>query len=124
MKGLTIDFAPPKTLIVKIQGAFNPEMVTAYFNRLVELKDSADIDKPNAVFDLSELGEIPPQTREILRKRGAKYPMGHVALVGASTKIRIMSGLILKMIPTVEHSKFFDTKEEAISWMDDHNSEG
>jgi hypothetical protein len=73
--------------------------------------------KVKVLIDVSELEDIPPKAREALRKGGLLYPMSKVAAFGASTKRRIMAGLILKMIPNVDTSKFMETEEEARAWL-------
>ena len=67
--------------------------------------------------DASELIEVGPKTREALRKGGGKFLMSKVVILGASAKIRILAGLILKMLPNVDKSAYFKTASEARTWL-------
>lgn len=108
-------FEPPNLLIMRLKGKWTKE-------ELLEMNDTALNlvgEKREIIYlaDLAELTEVPPETREALIKYRLPFTYLKMALFGASTKLKVLGGLILKMLPTVKKSKFFDTEQEARAWL-------
>jgi hypothetical protein len=114
MKELVI-FKPPKTLHIHLGSVLSPNIANELFEKWAGFIDPKE--KIKVLVDVNDLREIPPESREIIRKRATDFHISLFAIFGASVKIRIMSGLIIKMMRNVEKSKFFETKEEAIAWL-------
>lgn len=110
-----ITFEPPDIVVLSLRGELVAEEVDDMFEKWGSHYGSEK--KTRVLVDVSELEEIPPKARESLRKGGLKYTMSKVAAFGASTKIRVMAGLILKMVPNVDSSVFVKTEEEAREWL-------
>jgi len=110
-----ITFEPPDTVVLVLRGQLVAEEIDDMFEKWGN--QYGPDKKVKILVDCSELAEIPPKAREALRKGGLKYPMSRLATFGASTKIRIMAGLIVKMVPNVDTSIFVKTEEEARAWM-------
>jgi hypothetical protein len=110
-----ITFEPPETVVVILQGKLDPDEIEKMFDKWETFKTPNNEYKVLA--DLSELQDMPPKVREILSKRGRKLHVAKVALFGASTKLRIMAGLIVKMVPTIDASTFVKTEDEARAWL-------
>ncbi|MBN2378574.1 hypothetical protein JXM67_02070 [candidate division WOR-3 bacterium] len=112
-----ISFEPPETMVVNFKGNLDPADVGEMFKRWSEYVKKAGIKKSKILMDLSGLENIPPKSREIFRLEGSRYPISKMSIFGASTKIRIMGGLLLKLSSSVDESKFFDTEEDARVWL-------
>lgn len=110
-----ITFEPPETVVVILRGKVDPDELKKAFEELATFQKPED--KFKLLVDCSELKEIPPKVRGIMREEARKLHMSKMAVCGASTKIRIMAGLILKMIPNVDASTFVKTEEEARAWL-------
>jgi hypothetical protein len=110
-----ITFEPPETVKVVLQGKLDPDEIEELFDKWESFKSPNNKFKVLANFE--KLEEMPPKVREILSKRGKKFHCSMVAFYGASTKLRIMAGLIVKMIPNIDTSSFFKTEEDARAWL-------
>ncbi|MBN2378571.1 STAS/SEC14 domain-containing protein [candidate division WOR-3 bacterium] len=110
-----ITFEEPDIVVLTLRGKLVAEEMEDMFERWGERYGQKK--KVRVLVDCSELEEIPPKAREVLRKGGLKYPISRLSTFGASTKIRIMAGLIVKMVPTVDDSIFVKTEEEARVWL-------
>jgi hypothetical protein len=112
-----IAFEPPDIVVLTLRGKLVAEEMEDMFEKWGNQYGPSK--KVKVLIDVSKLEDIPPKAREALRKGGLQYPMSKVAAFGASTKIRIMAGLILKMVPNVDSSTFVKTEEEARAWLED-----
>jgi hypothetical protein len=110
-----IAFEPPETLVVTLEGVLGAEEITRMFEKWATFIDPSR--KAKVLVDFTTLKEIPPKTREALKEGGRKFQMSKVSSFGASPKLRVMAGLVLKMIPQVEKSAFFKTEAEAREWL-------
>jgi hypothetical protein len=111
-----ITFEPPETVVVVARGKLDPNELKKAFEEWATYKKPED--KFRLLVDCSELEELSPAVREIMREEARKFKMSKMAVYGASTKIRIMAGLIVKMVPNIEKSKFFETEAEARVWLE------
>lgn len=110
-----IAFEEPETVVLTLQGKLDHEELEGMFEKWN--KKYGPDKKVKVLVDLSKLEEIPPKAREVLRKGGLRFPISRLASFGASTKIKIMAGLIVKMVPSVDSSTFVKTEEEARAWL-------
>lgn len=110
-----ITFEPPETLVVTLQGVLEAEKVTYMFEKWATFVDPSR--KVKVLVDFTTLKDIPPQAREALKVGGRKFQMSKVSSFGAEAKMRVMAGLVLKMIPQVDKSAFFKTEKEARAWL-------
>jgi hypothetical protein len=110
-----MSFEKPDLLIMRVRGKWTRDEVLE-MNELA-MKLVGDIRKINYLADVSELTEVPPETREALIKHRLPLTYHKMALFGASKRLKVLGGLILKMLPTVKKSKFFDSEELARTWL-------
>lgn len=114
MKDL-ITFEPPDRVVVTFRGQIESDEIDGLFDTW-STYETVD-NKYKLLVDCNELEEISPKVREIMRKRTRDFHLTKMAAFGASTKIRILAGLIVKMIPNIDASKFVKTEEEARAWL-------
>lgn len=113
-----IRFEPPETMVVTFAGKLDPDDVKAMFEKWSEYVIKEGIEKSKILMDLSGLENIPPKSREIFRLEGSKYPISKMSIYGASTKIRMLGSLLMKLQSnTIDKSKFFNTEQEARDWL-------
>ncbi|MBN2378568.1 STAS/SEC14 domain-containing protein [candidate division WOR-3 bacterium] len=112
-----ITFEPPETIVMTLRGKLEAEETAHMFEKWATFVDPSK--KIKVLVDLSKLEEIPPQAREALKVGGRKFLMSKVSSFGASIKMRVMAGLVLKMVPQVDKSAFFKTEAEARAWLED-----
>lgn len=112
-----VTFEPPETIVLNLKGELSPEIIEELFRQWAQIKPLDE--RVKVLVDQSELTEIPPKAREALRTGGANLNVSKLAIFGASTKLRIMGGLIVKMIPQVGKSKYVDTEEQARVWLEE-----
>jgi hypothetical protein len=110
-----ITFEPPETIVLTFQGILDPDETVGMFEKWVQLVGQEK--KVKVLIDLSKTKEIPPKAREVLRKRGGQFPVSKLAFFGASAKIRILAGIIIKIVSNVDKSIFVKTEEEARAWL-------
>ncbi len=114
MKEIII-FEPPDTVVLLLSGNLPADDVKNMFVKWAEYVKPGE--KSKVLIDASTLEDIPPKTREVLREGANNFPMSKLAIFGATTKMRIMGGLIIKMVPGVDKSTFVKTEEEARAWL-------
>jgi hypothetical protein len=114
----TIELDDDNILHLTIIGKFTPEDTKAYVaeaDRLVSTSLSGQ-----AVFILVDTtqtgGKIDRVPRQAIMEMTRRNKAGKVALVGVSPHIRVMAGLINKIIGQ-GRVQFFATKEEALAWL-------
>ncbi|MBD3286647.1 hypothetical protein GF338_09960 [candidate division WOR-3 bacterium] len=103
------------TVKINFWGKLDPAEIEKMFEKWATFFPPGE--KCKVIIDASELEDIPPKSRETLRKGGSKFLMSKLAVFGASTKIRIMGNLIIKMLPNVDDSLFVKTEDEARDWL-------
>lgn len=109
-----VTLEPPNTIVLRLKGALTEDQAEDLLKRIVELAEG--LDEVHHLVDLTNMDDIPPKSRKIAaRKLPVNY--GKLALFGASTRIRVLGGLILKMMPQIRSGKFFETEEEARAWL-------
>jgi hypothetical protein len=112
-----IIFEPPDTMAITFRGIPEAEDVDRMFEKWASYIKPGE--KHKVILNANELEDLPPKTREALRREGLKFRISRMAVFGASTKMRIMGGLIIKMLPNVDKSTFVKTEEEARAWLAD-----
>jgi hypothetical protein len=112
-----ITFEQPDKVYLTFEGILPPEAVEGLIDKWNAFIKPGQ--KSRVMIDASNLEDVPPESREALRAFGSKFPMTKLAVVGASTKIRILGGLIIKLLPGIEESRFLNSKEEALTWLDE-----
>lgn len=110
-----MSFEKPNLLIMRVRGKWTRDELFE-MNELA-MKLVGDLREINYLADVSELAEVPPETREALIKHRMPFTYLKMAFFGASKRLKVLGGLILKMLPTVKKSKFFDTEEQARAWL-------
>lgn len=108
-------FEQPNLLIMRVRGVWEADEVLKLNEQAFELV--GDLRVVNFLADLSELTEVTPKARETLVKERMPFTYLKMALFGATTRLKVLGGLILKMLPTVKKSKFFGSEEEARAWL-------
>jgi len=110
-----ITFEPPDIVVVTFWGTLDAGEVEKMFEKWDNhIKPG---EKQKVLLSADELEELPPKAREALRKGASRFQMSRLAIYGASTKMRIMGGLIIKMLPNVDASTFVKTEKEARAWL-------
>jgi hypothetical protein len=110
-----VTYEPPGLFMLKFEGEWTPEEADEFYDRIDEVKQ--DIDNLKFLVDASGLRNIPPKTRAVATKRSRSLRVAMLAVVGGSAKVRTLGTLLLKMVPQVKKSKFFETEEEARAWL-------
>ncbi|MBN2378578.1 hypothetical protein JXM67_02090 [candidate division WOR-3 bacterium] len=108
-------FEPPNLLIMRVRGVWNADEVLKMNEQAFELVGG--LREVKFLADVSELTEVTPKARETLVKERMPFTYLKMAFFGASSKLKVLGGLILKMLPTVKKSKFFETEEDARVWL-------
>jgi hypothetical protein len=108
-------FEPPDTVLIRLKGEWLPEEASRVYDELDRLIQSND--KMKALIDVRDLANILPKAREIAAKRSRQYRIDKVAVLGASARVRMLGSLMLKIIPQIKRSKFFDTEAQARAWL-------
>jgi hypothetical protein len=102
-----------KNLIVRLSGELTPEEVDSTTERMISLLRTVEKVR---VLMVRNLTKVPPKAREAMVKR--QLPASDkIAVVGASSMVRVLGTLVLKVIPNVKASRFFDNEEDALDWL-------
>ncbi len=110
-------FEPPDKVFLNLEGDLVPEQVEDLIAKLSNFVRPGD--KIKVAIDVKYLTDVPPESRETLRVMGSKFVMSKLAIIGASTKLRILGGFILKMLPGIDESRFVKTEPEARTWLNE-----
>lgn len=108
-------FVSPDIICIKLVGEPSPGEMQEVVDELDRL--SKGVDGPKILTDISELKNIPPGTRKIVSKEGSWPSYDKIAVIGASARLRVLASLMLKLIPYIKKSKFFDNETEARAWL-------
>lgn len=109
-------FEPPDTVFLTFEGNLTPELIEDVIGKLNTYVRPGE--KIRVAINVKNLADVPPESRETLRAMGSKFVMSKLAIIGASTKLRILGGFILKMLPGINDSRFVKTEPEARTWLD------
>jgi len=109
-----IDLDSDNNLIVRLSGELTPEEISTVTEKMIELLKP--LDKVHVLMDVTELDNIPPKAREAMAKSSVP-PADKIAVLGATSMIRVLGTLVLKVIPQVKKSRFFSDKKEALTWL-------
>lgn len=110
-----ITYEPPDLFVLRFKGDWSLEEATEFYDRIDQVKEN--VENMKFLVDASGLGNIPPKTRSLATKRSRSLKVEMLAVVGGSAKVRTLGSLLLKMVPQVKKSKFFDTEDEARAWL-------
>jgi len=70
--------------------------------------------------DLSAIGSIPSKIAKVFVDEAQKVDdpkPNRVALIGANTAMRMLSTMVIRMLPRYQNSRFFATEDEALAWL-------
>jgi hypothetical protein len=109
-----VTFEPSNTIVVRFPVEASPTQIDEMSSRVRQLSEG--LDKIRLLADLSKIKNIPPKTREVMTK-SVIPSCEKLAAFGAGSRIRVLGMLILKMLPQVKKSKFFQTEAEARAWL-------
>ena len=115
-----VTFEPSNTIVVRFPKEASPTQVDEMSGSVRRLSEG--LDKIVLLADLSKIENIPPKTRESMTKSFLPS-CEKVAAFGAGSRIRVLGTLILKMLPQVKKSRFFETEAEARAWLDESKKE-
>jgi hypothetical protein len=110
-----VTFEPPYTVVLKLRGEPTSEEIKELLEQTHPIAKGKD--KLCLLADLTDLKNLPPKTREAIASGGPFPTYDKLAVVGASARIRMLSALILKLLPVIKKSRFFHTEEEARAWL-------
>ncbi|MBN2378575.1 STAS/SEC14 domain-containing protein [candidate division WOR-3 bacterium] len=110
-----VTFEPPDLFVLRFKGEWSLDEANDFYDRVDQEKQN--IDNLKFMVDASELGNMTPKTRSLATKRSRSLRVSMLAVVGGSAKVKTLGTLLLKMVPQVKKSKFFDTEEEARAWL-------
>jgi len=112
-----LELKPPDLVIARLHGTLEPEEVK---EMVAEITAFVGVDGwARFLIDLSDLQEIPPRTRIAMVRDGQPYSYSKLVIVGASNRMRVLGSLLLKMLRRIKTAAFFDTEDEALSWLDE-----
>jgi len=112
-----LEFTPPDLVVARLHGILEPEEATRMIAEKTALVGADRMAR--FLLDMSDLQEVPPRTRIAMLRNPDAYSYSKVAVVGAGGKLRVLGTLILKVLPGVKASAFFDTEAEARSWLEE-----
>ena len=106
--------------IMDLNGDFEGDDVVHYARVTTEAFAGMEKDR-NILIDLSNSssGMMSKDTRESLKREFEKVGKtvgDHIAVVGASPSIRMLSKVIIKVVSGGESTRLFKTREEAYKW--------
>ena len=110
-----VTFEAPHTIVLKLRGEPTSEEIKGLLEQTHPIAEGKD--KLYLLADLADLKNLPPKTRETIASGGPFPTYDKLAVVGASARIRMLSALILKLLPVIKKSRFFNTEEEARAWL-------
>ena len=110
-----VTFEAPHTIVLKLRGEPTPEEIKGLLEQTHPLAEGKD--KLYLLADLTDLKNLPPKTREALASGGPYPTYDKLAVVGANARIRMLSALILKLLPVIKKSRFFHTEAQARAWL-------
>ena len=109
-----VDLDSNNNLIVRLSGELTPEEVSTVTEKMNELLKP--LEKVYVLMDVTGLDNIPPKAREAMAKSSVP-PADKIAVLGATSMIRVLGTLVLKVIPQVKSSRFFSDETEALAWL-------
>lgn len=105
-----------KNLIVQLTGELTPEDVESTTERMLDLLKT--VNKVHVLMDVRDLKRVPPKVREAMVKK--PLPESEkIAVVGASAMVKVMGTLVLKVMPNVKASRFFENEADALIWLNE-----
>lgn len=115
---LKVDLEEPNTIVVRMDGVFEEAEVDPMYDKFDEI--SKQVGTINLLADMSKLANIPPKAREKVKNRGKEFTdFKHIAIFGAKPAVRVLGGLLLKILPVGKgETRFFKTEEEARTWLE------
>jgi hypothetical protein len=110
-----LTFERPNLLVMRLKGEWKPEDVLYLNDKAMELVG----EKREVTFllDGTELESIPPKTRENLVKYRLPFTYLKMALLTKNNKMKVLGILILKMLPAIKKSKYFEDEAQARAWL-------
>ncbi|MBN2378570.1 STAS/SEC14 domain-containing protein [candidate division WOR-3 bacterium] len=110
-------FEAPNLLIMRLKGELTPEEVLRLNTSGSEL--AGGLTEIKFLADVSELGNMPPKSRETLIKNQMPFTYLKMALVAKKASIKVLGSLLFKMMPKVKQAKSFTSEAEARAWLAD-----
>lgn len=112
-----VNFEPPNLTTIAFRGKVGMEDIEIMREKWDAQSNQIVADqKFKVLVDLRELEDIPPEARKTFRI-SSDLPIVKLAGFGASTKVKIMAELIIRMIPDLEKAVYVETEEEARGWL-------
>lgn len=112
-----VELEKPNIVFVRLNGSLEEADVDEMYDKMEESVEK--VGTINLLADMSKLAGIPPKTREKIKNRGREFTdFKDIALFGAKPAVRVLGGLLLKMLPIGKgETKFFKTEQEARAWL-------
>lgn len=110
-----LTFEPPNLLVMRLKGEWKPEDVLYLNDRAMEL--AGDLREVTFLLDGTELESIPPKTREYLVKYRMPFTYLKMALLTKHARMKVLGMLILKMLPAIKKSRYFEDEAQARAWL-------
>ncbi|MBN2379308.1 STAS/SEC14 domain-containing protein [candidate division WOR-3 bacterium] len=104
-------------MVLKIVGNFTCEDATETLKKAEGLLGTNPGMNVLANFSRSPNLILDRETRRIIQKGAPKFEFQKVALIGVSPVTRMIAKVILVILGKVKESHFFETEEEAITWL-------
>ncbi|MBD3286648.1 hypothetical protein GF338_09965 [candidate division WOR-3 bacterium] len=113
----------PNIVFVTLNGVLEESHVDEMYDEME--KSVKKVGTINLLADMSGLTSIPPKTRKKIKNRGKAFTdYKHIALFGAKPAVRVLGGLLLKMLPMGKgETRFFKTETEARTWLTESSKE-
>lgn len=113
----TISLEKPETIVIALKGKLEPADMEYIFQNVNEYI-KAGLEKAKVLMNNSELENIPPKTRKIIKEQGSKFSgWKKLAIYGARPAVKVLGNLIVRLMPQSGPIKFFDTEAQARAWL-------
>lgn len=110
-----LTFEQPNLLVMRLKGEWTADDVLVLNDKAMELV--GDIREVTFLLDGRELESLPPKAREALVKYRLPFTYLKMALLTNQSKMKVLGSLILKMLPSIKKSKYFENETQARAWL-------
>ncbi len=116
--GYKVSMMKGKVMRLELWNPISDEEAKKIMPEMTKLSEQFDVVR--VLVDLSAIGSVPSKVAKVFVEGAQKVdnPKPNlVALVGANTAMRMLSTMVIRMLPRFQNSRFFATEPEAMAWL-------
>ncbi len=112
-----LESAPEGLIILTMHGDQTPESVHACYEEMMAIIATQPGVSHSVLVDVKDIGSHTMSVRSLAKDLIPKSPVRRVAITGATLALKVTINLIIRTIQSAEHIRVFDSREEALLWL-------